>query len=147
MRWRLILKEFGPELKYIKGKNNVVADALAILEMSDNQEILNISEICGYDYADMPGSAYPICYHNISKAQKTNAKLKQKLYPIHLSWGRSKPSFNIPKYHNMLTCGTTKEDCRLVSRDDLSSRREFHRTYPPSTFWLKRPSQNSPQYV
>ena len=27
MRWRLILEEFGPELKYIKGENNVVADA------------------------------------------------------------------------------------------------------------------------
>ena len=26
MRWRLILEEFGPELKYIKGENNVVAD-------------------------------------------------------------------------------------------------------------------------
>ena len=29
MRWSLILKEFGPELKYIKGENNVVADALS----------------------------------------------------------------------------------------------------------------------
>ena len=32
MRWRLILEEFGPELKYIKGENNVVADALSCLE-------------------------------------------------------------------------------------------------------------------
>ena len=30
MRWRLILEEFGPELKYIKGDNNVVADALSL---------------------------------------------------------------------------------------------------------------------
>ena len=49
MRWRLILEEFGPELKYIKGKNNVVADVLSRLEMSDNQEILNISELYGYN--------------------------------------------------------------------------------------------------
>ena len=49
MRWRLIIEEFGPELKYIKGENNVVADALYRLEMSDNQEILNISDI----YMDM----------------------------------------------------------------------------------------------
>ena len=27
--WRLILEEFGPELKYIKVENNVVADALS----------------------------------------------------------------------------------------------------------------------
>ena len=31
MRWRLILEEFGPELKYIKDENNVVADALSRL--------------------------------------------------------------------------------------------------------------------
>ena len=79
MRWRLILEEFGPELKYIKGENNVVANALSCLEMSDNQEILNISELYGYDDKDLPDSAYPICYHDISKAKKTDAKLQQKL--------------------------------------------------------------------
>ena len=79
MRWRLILKEFGPELKYIKGGNNDVADALSCLEMSDNKEILNISEIYGYDDEDLPDSAYPIRYHDISKAQKTDAKLQKKL--------------------------------------------------------------------
>ena len=47
MRWRLILEEFGPELKYIKGENNVVVDALSCLEMSDNQEIPKISELYG----------------------------------------------------------------------------------------------------
>ena len=47
MRWRLIIEEFGSELKYIKGENNVVADALSHLEMSDNQEIINISELYG----------------------------------------------------------------------------------------------------
>ena len=47
MRWRLIPKEFGPELKYIKVENNVVADAISRLGMNDNQEILNISELYG----------------------------------------------------------------------------------------------------
>ena len=79
MRWRLILEEFVPELKYIKGENNVVADALSRLENSPNQEILNISELYGYDDEDLPDSAYPICYHDIAKAQETDAKLKQKL--------------------------------------------------------------------
>ena len=45
MRWCLILKDFGPELKYIKGENNVVADNLSRIEMSYNQEILKISEL------------------------------------------------------------------------------------------------------
>ena len=67
------------ELKYIKGKNNVVADAISCLDMSDNQEILNISELYGYNGDDLPDSAYPICYRDISKAQKTDAKPQQKL--------------------------------------------------------------------
>ena len=75
MRWRPILEEFGPELKYIKGENNVVADALSCLEISDSQEILNISELCGYNYKDLPDSACPIRYHYISKTQETDAKL------------------------------------------------------------------------
>ena len=47
--------------------------------MSDNQEILNISELYGYDDEDLPDSAYPICYHDRAKAQEPNAKLQQKL--------------------------------------------------------------------
>ena len=68
MRWHLILEEFGPELKYIKGENNVVANAISCLDMSDNQEILNIYEIYGYDDYDLYDSSYPIRYHNIAKA-------------------------------------------------------------------------------
>ena len=79
MRWRLILEEFGPELKYIKGENNVVADALSRLEKMQNQDILNISELYGYDDEDLPDSAYPIRYHGIAKAQETDAKLQQKI--------------------------------------------------------------------
>ena len=79
MCWSLIIKEFGPELKYIKVENNVVADALSRFDMSDNQEILNIFELYGYNDNDIPDSSYPICYHNIAKAQKNDAKLKHKL--------------------------------------------------------------------
>ena len=37
MWWHLILEEFGPELKYIKGENNVVENSLSRLEMNDIQ--------------------------------------------------------------------------------------------------------------
>ena len=70
MRWRLILEEFGPELKYIKGENNVLANALSRFEMSDNQEILNISELYGCDDADLPDSAYPILFTVFPKHRK-----------------------------------------------------------------------------
>ena len=79
MRWRLILEEFGPELKYIKGENNVVSDAFSRFEMSYNQEILKIYEIYGYNGEDLPDSAYPTRYHDISQAQKIDAKQQQNL--------------------------------------------------------------------
>ena len=43
MRWRLILEEFSPELVYIKGSKNIVADALSRLHEIDhvNNEINN----------------------------------------------------------------------------------------------------------
>ena len=79
MRWRLILEEFGQELKYIKGENNVVDDALYRLDMNDKEEILNISEIYGYNDDGLPDSAYPIRYRGISKSQKSDAKLQQNI--------------------------------------------------------------------
>ena len=103
MRWRIILEEFGPELKYIKGENNAVADALSRLEMGENQDIINISELYGYDDKDLPDSADPIRYHNIAKAQKTDAKIQQKRV-THKDYtldtfrgGDKKPSFNMTK--------------------------------------------------
>ena len=36
MRWRLILEEFSPELIYIKGSKNIVADALSRLDNIEN---------------------------------------------------------------------------------------------------------------
>ena len=68
-----------PWIEIYQRRNNVVANALSCLEMSDNQEILNISELYGYDKEDLPDSSYPICYQNIAKAQKNDAKIQQKL--------------------------------------------------------------------
>ena len=98
MCWRLILEKFGPELKYIKGENNVVAEALYRLEISDNHEILNISEIYGYDDKDMTDSAYPIRYHDIAKAQETDAKLPS---PFHIKYNTTPSS----RFFTKLCCG------------------------------------------
>ena len=47
--------------------------------MIENQEILNISDIYGYNDKDMPDISHPIRYHDITKAHKTDAKIKLKL--------------------------------------------------------------------
>ena len=72
--WRLILDEFGPELKYIKSENNVVANIISYLEIGNNRDILNISELYGYNDVDLPGIDYQIRYHNIAKTQRTYDK-------------------------------------------------------------------------
>ena len=45
MRWRLILEEYGPELRYIKGENNIVADALSRLEIETPKEPMTLSHM------------------------------------------------------------------------------------------------------
>jgi hypothetical protein len=37
-RWRLILEEYGPDIRYIKGEENCAADALSRLPMTEDQE-------------------------------------------------------------------------------------------------------------
>ena len=75
-------KRFSPELKYIKGENNVVSDTLTHLVLSDNKEILRISELYGYNNNDLPDSAYPVRYHNIPKVQEMDDKLRNILSHI-----------------------------------------------------------------
>ena len=36
--WILILEEYGPDIKYIKGEKNILADALSILALNGNQQ-------------------------------------------------------------------------------------------------------------
>ena len=48
MRWRLILEESGPDIKHIKGEDNIVADAISRLPMSEmnalEEELLPVEE-------------------------------------------------------------------------------------------------------
>ena len=109
--------------------------------MSDNIEILNISELYGYDDKDMPDSAYPIRYHDIAKAQKTDAKLKLK--PVShkyctLDTFRGGDQNHSLIFRNIIICLPTsiQKNIILVSRDALSSGRDSHRAYSPSKFRL-----------
>jgi hypothetical protein len=46
-RWRLLIEEYGPEIKYIKGIHNIVADALSRLDYgpssSDKENWMNFN--------------------------------------------------------------------------------------------------------
>ena len=71
--------------------------------MSDNQEIFNIYELYGYDNADLPDSSYPNIFHDIAKAQKTDAKLNQMLV--------SHKNYNLDTF-----CGGDQNHC-LICRN------------------------------
>ena len=78
MRWRLILEEFGPELWYVQGQDNVVADALSRLEMTPNKispQPEKMAEIFGLEKDDIPDHAYPLSYKTIQRHQKADEEL------------------------------------------------------------------------
>ena len=77
MRWRLIIEEFGPKLTYIKGSNNVVADALSRMRLSEedfSQEAF-AGEIAAGDFP----SEFPLSYKQIAYEQSTDKKLQDRL--------------------------------------------------------------------
>ena len=84
MRGRLIIEEYGPELKYIKeGERNIVADALSRLDMysdkSHTAEETYMAELFGLDSEDIPKDAFPLTYTNIMSEQKHDKDLLEKL--------------------------------------------------------------------
>ncbi len=91
MRWRLIIEEFSPNLIYIKGTHNVVADALSRLEIDDsntlpNKESLNteqFAELYGKDPEDLPSDAYPLEYRLFYKFQQQDKALLKRVKQPH----------------------------------------------------------------
>ena len=70
MRWRLFIEEYSPDLRYIKGEKNIVADALSRLDIDTNntpvEEAFYTDEIMATLY----------CY---AKTKKKKLKRKKKL--------------------------------------------------------------------
>ena len=69
IRWRLYSEEYSPDLQYIKGESNVVADALSRLEMDEEpnpHEALITEEMCldWYCYAkeEQTYDGYPLSF-------------------------------------------------------------------------------------
>ena len=79
MQWHLILEEYGPELCYIKGENNEVADTLSRLDLQEyylpstpKEERLvfdHIAECYGQDKTNLPTDLMPVNYKVIEHHQ------------------------------------------------------------------------------
>jgi hypothetical protein len=80
MRWHLILKEYGPELHYIKGESNVVADAPSRLDMLADHPVSE-EEVAEMFPADSDtgtwAKAFPLAYSNIVDHQKNSPEIQK----------------------------------------------------------------------
>jgi hypothetical protein len=73
--WQLIVEEYGPNIVYLPGKHNIIADALSCLpKLSDpHDESTFLEEIFALDKKI---DAFPIEFNVISKAQLANNKIQ-----------------------------------------------------------------------
>jgi len=90
LRWRMVLEEYGPELIYIKGPDNVVADALSRLDLlpdvpeEPNDAPVKSTDITFNDYMniyrdELPADAYPLRMSHISSQQRLDTELQNAL--------------------------------------------------------------------
>ena len=91
MRWRLIIEEFSPTLKYLKGVNNPVADALSRLHLEAtpqsecNSTVLetpssqNLAEAFPIEEEDVPTWTLLIAYKLLYKEQVKDKELLKKV--------------------------------------------------------------------
>ena len=74
MRWRLYIEEYSPDLRYVKGENNVVADMLSRNPIDTSIEPENTLEGFYMLYEchgiEPDFSLHPVSYSNIYNAQK-----------------------------------------------------------------------------
>ena len=81
MRWRLIIEEFSSELIYIKGQNNIIADALSRLDIGPprTSDLKHTADHLAANYAlvddDLPVDTFPAAYSIIMKHQEKDEKL------------------------------------------------------------------------
>mgnify|MGYP001306591820 FL=1 len=91
MRWRLIIEEFSPTLKYLKGVNNPVADALSRLHLEatphsecdstvlETPSSQNLAEAFPIEEEDVPTWTLPIAYKLLYKEQVKDKELLKKV--------------------------------------------------------------------
>ena len=78
MRWRLLLEEFGPTLTYVKGANNIVADALSRLEITEEEFFAEAFATELANEEEFP-KAFPLSYRELAHRQTNDADLQKKL--------------------------------------------------------------------
>ena len=77
LRWQLLIKEFGPTIKYIKGPKNIIANVLSRLNLvslpSNVQDMVDCYH--GLDKDDLPSDAFLIAHQLINHEQQKDETL------------------------------------------------------------------------
>ena len=73
MRWRLYIEEYSPDLHYVKGENNIVADALSRLDIADSQFEDTMDTFLGL--MDCFVNELSLDYHPLNHAQQADKSL------------------------------------------------------------------------
>ena len=131
MRWRLIIEEFGPKLQYVKGPQNVVADALSRLDIAsptyENFSQEELADVClPEEEAELPPDIYPLDFRLIRRMQVRDKNLIRKvekfpnMYTFHAFRGGDKYIELITKEKNCNSRLSEREDTYLVSRPVVS---------------------------
>ena len=68
LRWHLLIEEYNPELRYVPGTTNVVADALSRIELTQDLHPpptpKYLTECFGYEDQDLDPLIFPLKYTN-----------------------------------------------------------------------------------
>ena len=83
--WRIILEEYGPDIEYIQGANNIAAYALSRLPNNGNQESTHekmyttetMSEL--YDIKELPEGTFSLSFNLINHYQWEEPSPTEKL--------------------------------------------------------------------
>ena len=82
MRWRLYIEEYSSDLQYIKGENNVGADALSRLDAEETTPLMEAfitEEMCSYWYCyakeEMTYDSHPLSFQQLDKAQQADKQI------------------------------------------------------------------------
>ena len=86
IRWRLLLEEYGPEYKHVKGQNNVVTDALSRMiwthinstRMHRQQSTISATAVCSRKQTTR-NTNFPMLPATIGDEQKKDPKLQKLL--------------------------------------------------------------------
>ena len=101
MHWRLILEEYSPELIYVPGDTNVVADVLSRLPLTTDQEqeelppILQNAFMAGASelnsLQEVDENHFPLTYKTIAKEQQKDSHLLQA--------AKADPNYSVKQFH------------------------------------------------